>query len=98
GITPKTNLFIFMGIFALLEFIWRRRFNATAAQGEAPNKVLLLGDTDTIREIEAVVRGNPQLGYEIKSCLMGDPTELSHETLHGLIREHAINVLGIPAH
>src|SRR5258708_3634041 len=98
SITPRTNLFIFIGVFAVVEVLWRRQWNAATAPGEAPNKVLLLGESDTIREIASVLKDAPQLGYELKAHRTGDPTEFSHETLHALVRELGINVIVIPSH
>jgi FlaA1/EpsC-like NDP-sugar epimerase len=64
GIAPKTNLFIFVVIFALIEAIWRRAFNRSVSTGDAPNKVLLIGN-GAANEIEKNIRDNTQLGYEI---------------------------------
>ena len=44
GIAPKTNLLIFIVIFAFIEVFWRRFLNRAMAFGEAPNKVLIIGD------------------------------------------------------
>ena len=44
GIAPKTNLLIFIVIFAVIEMFWRRLLNRAMAFGEAPNKVLIIGD------------------------------------------------------
>jgi exopolysaccharide biosynthesis polyprenyl glycosylphosphotransferase len=68
GITPRTNLFIFMIIFSAIEIFWRRAFNATAASGEAPNKVVVVdgNGSDSINSLynhdRSWVTG---LGYEI---------------------------------
>ena len=69
GIAPKTNLFIFSIVFALIEIAWRRLFNRAASAGEAPNRVLL--SAVRAEEIEKTVRANAQLGYEIKARMDG---------------------------
>ena len=38
GIAPKTNLFIFFVVFAVIEILWRRAFNYATRGGEAPNR------------------------------------------------------------
>jgi exopolysaccharide biosynthesis polyprenyl glycosylphosphotransferase len=64
GIAPKTNLFLFLGLFAMLEVAWRRFWNAHAAKG-APNKVILIGNGEGAAEVEEVIARNPQLGYAL---------------------------------
>ena len=44
GIAPKTNLLLFIVIFAVIEIFWRRFLNRAMTFGEAPNKVLMIGD------------------------------------------------------
>ena len=61
GIAPKTNLFIFFVIFAIVEIFWRRGFNRATQGGEAPNRVMLLGDGEIANDIEKVARENPSL-------------------------------------
>jgi FlaA1/EpsC-like NDP-sugar epimerase len=69
GITPKTNLFVFLLVFAFIEFFWRRRVNKAISSGEAPNKVVLVGGSENLRPIEELEILAPdwlkQLGYEI---------------------------------
>src|SRR5271156_4222126 len=43
GIAPKTNLLIFIVVFAVIEVLWRRFLNRVMAFGEAPNKILVVG-------------------------------------------------------
>src|SRR3989344_1064339 len=97
GIAPKTNLFIFIVIFAFIEFFARRFFNKFAASGEAPNKVLLIGNSKTSDEVFEFVAANPQFGYEIAA-------RLHEEAAHGMpsiyqaIANHKINVVVVPRH
>jgi len=98
GITPKTNLFIFVGAFAVIEVLWRRWFNNMASSGEAPNKILLIGNTGSAEEIVKTVCDNPQLGYEIKVWLKNEPTESPPQALHELVRNNKINLIVIPRH
>ncbi|MDO8664774.1 MAG: sugar transferase [Candidatus Liptonbacteria bacterium] len=65
GITPKTNLFVFLVIFATLEIIWRRFFNRATASSRAKTKIALVGSSRATEEISSFVKENPQLGYEL---------------------------------
>ncbi len=65
GITPKTNLILFLVIFALIEIIWRRVFNRMTASFQEKTKVALAGSSRSAEEIAGFIKENPQLGYEI---------------------------------
>lgn len=67
GIAPKTNLLIFIVVFAIIEILWRRFLNRVMAFGEAPNKVLVIGDGAIAEEIKRTITEHPQLGYAIKA-------------------------------
>lgn len=95
GITPKTNLFIFALVFAAIETGLRRGFNRTASAGEAPNKVLLIGN-GVAREIETMIGETPQLGYEIRARL-DDAAVLAHPAkLQETVHEKNINCVVVP--
>ena len=100
GITPKTNLFLVIVIFAVIEIFWRRAFNKFAASGEAPNRVLLVGNshTATANEIEKVIKSNPQLGYEIKARFSEEEANSSPRALKELANENGVNLVVIPRH
>ncbi len=98
GIAPKTNLFIFLIIFILIETAWRRAANIILSSGEAPNKVILVGDGAIADEAAATIRDNPQLGYAVvkyipKQSAYEDPEAVARavETLHA-------NVIAAPRH
>jgi exopolysaccharide biosynthesis polyprenyl glycosylphosphotransferase len=94
GIAPKTNLFIFVIFFALIETIWRRGFNRTISAGEAPNRVLLIGN-GAADEIERAIGENNQLGYEIKVRLKepaaGDSAQAALTNIQKIVDEKNIN-------
>ncbi len=98
GITPKTNLFIFMAIFALFETYWRRFFNRAVSSGEAPYKVLAVGNGDTAREIYEFVKQNPQLGYKIEESVKEDAVESNPKKIYELAISKKINLIIIPRH
>jgi exopolysaccharide biosynthesis polyprenyl glycosylphosphotransferase len=80
GIAPKTMLFIFIVVFAIIEVFWRRFLNRLMAFGGAPNKVLIIGDGVIAAEIKKTIAENPQLGYAIEA-------ELDEKTVYGAPQE-----------
>lgn len=97
-ITPKTNLFIFITIFAALEMWWRRWFNQLVSSGEAPNKVLLVGNS--LGAIEGIVSSAPtwinQLGYELKARVAEEEVTADPQKLRELVFSKNINLVVIP--
>src|SRR3989338_9568435 len=65
GITPRTNLFIFIGIFTALEtlsrFLWNRLFET-----KFKKSVLLVGADEDTSELAEFIKNHPQLGYQLK--------------------------------
>lgn len=63
-ISPKTNLFLFVSVFALADYNWRlfliRRFKGWQAN------LLFLGDSPAISESASFLKTNQQLGYKSK--------------------------------
>jgi exopolysaccharide biosynthesis polyprenyl glycosylphosphotransferase len=98
GIAPKTTLFIFLVIFAIIEIAWRRTFNRATVSGEAPNNVLFIGDGPVAEEIERVIHENPQLGYAIARSMREDDVANHPETLERAAREDGANVVVVPRH
>jgi exopolysaccharide biosynthesis polyprenyl glycosylphosphotransferase len=97
GITPKTNLLLFIIIFAIVEIFLRRWMNSTISSGEAPNKVLLVGEGSAATELVQMIASNPQLGYEIKECLPYDGHEVLKKIQH-LAESRTINMIVVPRH
>jgi len=98
GITPRTNLFLFIVVFALLETFWRQFLNNLLSSGEPPNKVLLVGNGGATEEIYSAVKQNPQLGYEIKIWLKEESANNAAATLRSVVLENKINLIVIPRH
>ncbi len=96
GIAPKTNLLLFIAIFAIIEIFWRRFLNRAMTFGESPNKMLIVGDGAVGEEIKKAVRENPQLGYEIKAEI-GEDTAYSHpEKIAETAAREGVNLIVIP--
>lgn len=66
GITPKTNLFIFMGIFALVSVFWRRSFNGWTALSQPLANIALVGESKSMGELSDLLEKNPQFGFKVK--------------------------------
>ena len=69
GITPKTNLLIFLIIFGVLSLLWRYLFNYFSGTIGSPEKILIIKPERQNIEVENLINfinHNPQLGYKIE--------------------------------
>ncbi len=98
GIAPKTNLFIFIIVFTAIEAYWRRSYNRILTSGEAPYRVLVMGNGQTTQNVIDAIRHNPQLGYEIQHWIESEPTGAALKSLRQLIGEQNVNLIIIPQH
>jgi exopolysaccharide biosynthesis polyprenyl glycosylphosphotransferase len=96
GIAPKTNLFIFFGVLAIIEAWWRRLFNRLTVAGEAPNRVLLVGKNPTASEVELTILENAQLGYTIAEHLAEETVSVSPTMLKSIVEERRVNLVVVP--
>ena len=65
GITPKTNLFLNIGIFAVLFTGWRQLYNHLVKSTALINNILIIGKNKEIDQIIKIVNNRPQLSYKI---------------------------------
>ena len=65
GITPKTNLFIFLALIFLLEYAWRTNYNNFLTNGVPTTKVLIIGSGLNVEYVASAIKNSPQLGYEL---------------------------------
>jgi exopolysaccharide biosynthesis polyprenyl glycosylphosphotransferase len=66
GITPKTNLFLDLIIFAFLFSGWRQLYNYLLKSPALLNNVLIIGKKNKeTNQIKQIIKNNPQLGYRI---------------------------------
>ena len=98
GITPKTNLLIFLLIFAALEVTWRRSFNKFTASFQSKTKIVLVGSGRAAEEISAFVKENPQLGYKISIRLKDLSPLKSIADWEKLAGDNEIDLIVIPRH
>jgi exopolysaccharide biosynthesis polyprenyl glycosylphosphotransferase len=68
GITPKTNLFLFIVIFSILSSGVRFLFNQLIAGG-IKKRLLIIGLDDESLELARFVSDNPQFGYAVSGLV-----------------------------
>jgi len=98
GITPKTNLLIFLLIFAALEVTWRRSFNKFTASFQSKTKIVLVGSGRAAEKISSFVKENPQLGYKISIRLKDLSPLKSIADWEKLASDNEIDLIVIPRH
>ena len=64
GITPKTNLFLFIVLFAIIELALRSLFNRIVSTYFA-RRTLIVGVTTQTLELVQYLKDNPQIGYRL---------------------------------
>lgn len=96
GITPKTNLAIFVVVFGILSYFWRRFFNRTLSNVSPAIKLLLIGNDNEYEEIVKQIEKNPQLGYKVSSWLKNTDAD-KIENLNHLLIETSSNSIVLPS-
>jgi len=98
GIAPKINLFIFLIIFGLTEYLWRSFYNSLIAAGTPPNRILMVGANETAFAAAEQIKKNPQLGYEIAAWLTQGLRDPEWQHIAQIIIAKNISLIVIPAH
>src|SRR5579864_5306679 len=96
GIAPKTNLIIFLVIFAIIEIYWRRSFNQLTGSSEAPNRVILVGNRASAEEAVATIQANPQLGYAVAARVTEEEAHQAPLVVEAAVRENGANIIVLP--
>ena len=65
GITPKTNLFLFLVIVSMGLSAWRGAWNAILRRRIPLVATTIAGDTPVTHELATAIADNPQLGYRL---------------------------------
>ncbi|HZZ99285.1 MAG TPA: sugar transferase [Candidatus Paceibacterota bacterium] len=81
GITPKTNLFIFIVLFAAMEAFVRWLFNRTL-EARFRKRTLVVSAEASAGEMAALVKSHPQLGYELTAVVAPDQTVELERIVH----------------
>ena len=90
SITPKTNLAIFIGLFAGIVTVSRTLSNRVNAIGYK-KPLLIVGVNPQTLELAKFIEENPQLGYKLKYIL--DLAKEGVKTIDQMIREEKINTV-----
>ncbi len=101
GIAPKANLFLFIGIFAAAGYAWRSSFNTLLREraGNFKNRVLLIGDSESGREVKQYITTTPHAGFELVLSLPeGLRSGQTPEEFTLQILERGINTIVVPSH
>lgn len=98
GITPKTNLFIFLVIFASAAYPWRLTYNNFLNAKSPARKILLVGYNQVAEETAKHLSLNPQLGYEVRFWMKDGLADKEFKHLSQIILANQINMIVVPAH
>ena len=75
GIAPKTNLALYIFIFALLFSLWRQIFNWSLRAYLPKNNLIFIGFNEQVKELINTFKTNPHLGYKIYAIIYHKPIE-----------------------
>ncbi len=92
GITPKTNLFIFLVLATTLQTSWRYYFNKLIVKGGYRNNTLIIGVNQQSQELYDFLLANPQLGYNPLGIIDVEDNAVS-EILEDLIKQKRVATL-----
>ncbi len=68
GITPRTNLFLFVAIVLVLDYVWRLGFNRLIAKGLFRTRVLFVGTPEDAIGVDNLIRETAP-GFELKAVI-----------------------------
>ncbi|MDP2709079.1 MAG: sugar transferase [bacterium] len=74
GIAPKTNLFIFLAIFAALFYLWRNFYNWSLKSYLPKINIGIVGYNNLVAEIIAEFKAKPHLGYVLRFVADENPS------------------------
>lgn len=101
GITPKTNLFLFILTFGILGFLWHYAFNRLNSSLGSPEKVLLINtqkQSALAQKLTEYIQTNPQLGYKIEFRFTEENISGHIDEISKIISENRANLIIIPSH
>ena len=92
GITPKTNLLIFVILIIVLGSSWRYCFNKLIAKSGYKNNTLIIGASPQSQDLYDFLLANPQLGYGALGIIDVEDSTVSN-ILENLIRQKRVSTL-----
>ncbi|MCD4761586.1 exopolysaccharide biosynthesis polyprenyl glycosylphosphotransferase, partial [bacterium] len=72
-IAPKTNLIIFIVVFSLFFWLWRRIFNWSLNSYLPKDNIAFIGWNEKTRELIEALKAKPHLGFNIKLLFSAQP-------------------------
>lgn len=102
NISPKTNLALFIIVFLILFFVWRRIFNWIIQNQLPKNYIAIVGFNEQSKEIIKELQAKPQLGYSVALVISNETSEeeingipiiKEFNNLHELIQEKKITTI-----
>lgn len=99
GITPKTNLFLFILIFGAVELTWRPYLNGWLYSRTPSVRTTLIGDSAVAEEIADFFYQNPEFGYKVELRLKNKKTMPSLGDMNAwrkLIQNYQIDLIIVP--
>jgi exopolysaccharide biosynthesis polyprenyl glycosylphosphotransferase len=101
GIAPKTNLLIYIFVFASLFFAWRRTFNWLLHHRVPRLSLAFVGYNSQVKELIRELQTNPHLGFRVAMIVSGhtsghlDGVKVVNETkkIRTFVRQENINTI-----
>ncbi|PIR13655.1 sugar transferase [Candidatus Falkowbacteria bacterium CG11_big_fil_rev_8_21_14_0_20_39_10] len=102
NIAPKTNMLIFVVVFAVLFFLWRQFFNWSLKSYLPKNNIAIIGFNNQAMELISELKQKPHLGYRVSFVISRDfdqnnidhiPVFSKISDLKNLIKAKAINTV-----
>ncbi len=75
GISPKTNLIIFLVLFSILFMTWRRLFNWVLSSYMPKENIGIIGYNEQTKELIKTIQERPHLGYRISFVIDHDEVD-----------------------
>jgi exopolysaccharide biosynthesis polyprenyl glycosylphosphotransferase len=99
GIAPKTNLIIYLFVFAILFFLWRRTFNWLLHARIPRLNLAFVGYNNQAKELIHKLEETPHLGYRVALIISGHtsefidniPVQRSIPKIKDSLKKHGIN-------
>ncbi|MFW5888375.1 MAG: sugar transferase [Patescibacteria group bacterium] len=91
GITPKTNLAVFIAVFIIVFFLWRKLYYTLLRSYIPREKVAIIGETEKIKSLIKELINSNYPGYKISFII--DPKNRKKEISHKIPVFNKINEL-----
>lgn len=93
GISPKTNLVIFVALFGLLDYAFRLALGQVFVRRGMRNNVLFVGDSPEMAHTVEYIRQNPQIGYSVSRWIKTEDD--GHDAIKDAVVHGRVNTLVI---